>query len=68
MKKKDPLDAESSKTLRKARWYQKFHVFPKDALLKSDQESLYTLTDYGTWLSNLKQIKILRFMLKVERT
>ena len=33
-------------------WYFKYHVFPKDALLYADKNSLYLLTDFGTWLSN----------------
>jgi tungstate transport system substrate-binding protein len=33
-------------------WYFKYQVFPKDALLYADKNSLYLLTDFGTWLSN----------------
>lgn len=33
-------------------WYVKLHVFPKDALLATDKQSLYTISDWGTWLSN----------------
>ena len=37
-------------------WYFKYHVFPKEALLYADKNSLYTLTDWGTWLSNEKDL------------
>lgn len=33
-------------------WYVKLHVFPKDALMATDKQSLYTISDWGTWLSN----------------
>jgi tungstate transport system substrate-binding protein len=33
-------------------WYFKYHAFPKDALLYANTNSLYLLTDFGTWLSN----------------
>lgn len=41
----------------KNNWYLKFHHFPKDALLKADKNSLYTITDWGTWLSNANNLK-----------
>lgn len=34
------------------KWYYKYHVFPKDALLYADKNALYTVTDHGTWLAN----------------
>jgi ABC-type tungstate transport system permease subunit len=45
------------KPWRNASWYKKFSVFPSDALLEADKYSLYTLTDYGTWLSNFNRIR-----------
>ena len=38
-------------------WYFKSSVFPRDALLYSDQHSLYSVTDWGTWLSNKSDLK-----------
>ena len=38
-------------------WYYKYHVFPKEALLKADEMTLYTITDKGTWLNNKNAIK-----------
>ncbi len=38
-------------------WYFKYSAFPKDALLQSDKDSLYTITDWGTWLSNQDEIQ-----------
>lgn len=38
-------------------WYSKFHSFPRNALLKADSASLYTLTDWETWLSNQKDLR-----------
>jgi len=38
-------------------WYVKSHVFPKDALIQADKESLYTITDWATWVSNSKALK-----------
>lgn len=39
------------------KWYAKQHVFPKDALVYADKNSLYTMTDWGTWLSNEKDLR-----------
>lgn len=38
-------------------WYLKHPTFPKDALLQADKNSLYTITDWGTWLSNYTSMK-----------
>lgn len=41
----------------RAGWYVKSSVFPKEALLQADKNSLYTITDRGTWLTNRKALK-----------
>ncbi len=35
-----------------AKWYAKYPVFPLDALAYTNDNSLYSITDWGTWLSN----------------
>ncbi|MBU6338401.1 MAG: substrate-binding domain-containing protein [Rickettsiales bacterium] len=45
-------------------WYVKSHVFPKDALLQADKEELYVLTDFGTWLSNSKELRNLKIYVR----
>jgi len=45
-------------------WYEKYHVFPKEALIYADTNSLYTITDWGTWLSNNKNLKNSRIYLR----
>ena len=37
-------------------WYLKYPTFPKDALLYAGRKGLYTITDRGTWLSNINEI------------
>jgi len=39
-----------------ANWYFRFHVFPKDALIRAAGDGLYTITDRGTWLSTRAEI------------
>jgi ABC-type tungstate transport system permease subunit len=36
-------------------WYFRYPTFPKDALIYSNQNQLYSITDWGTWLSNKDQ-------------
>jgi len=38
-----------------SKWYFKYHAFPQDALLYSNKNLLYSITDWGTWLSNKEQ-------------
>lgn len=38
-------------------WYSKQHVFPSDALIYANKNSLYTITDFGTWLSNSTKLR-----------
>jgi len=38
-------------------WYLESNSFPSEALLKVDESRLYTLTDWGTWLSNKASLK-----------
>lgn len=38
-------------------WYEKKQVFPPQALQGADKDNAYTLTDRGTWLSNMGLIK-----------
>ncbi len=38
------------------KWYFKYHAFPKDALIYADKNLLYTITDWGTWLSNQQEL------------
>ncbi len=45
-------------------WYVKQHVFPQQALIYADQNSLYTITDYGTFLSNKSQLKNSQILIK----
>ncbi len=45
-------------------WYFKHSVFPRDALLYSDQHSLYSVTDWGTWLSNKSDLKNLKIYVR----
>jgi ABC-type tungstate transport system permease subunit len=45
-------------------WYIKSHVFPQEALLQSEKESLYTITDWGTWLSNKDKLRNLKIYVK----
>lgn len=49
-------------------WYVKSHVFPKDALLQADNESLYTITDWGTWLSNQDKLRNLKIYVRGGQT
>ncbi len=37
-------------------WYFKYSVFPRDALLYANENELYTITDWGTWLANEENI------------
>ncbi len=45
-------------------WYFKFPKFPSDALLKADQEKMYTITDWGTWITNEDKIKNSKIYIK----
>lgn len=47
-----------------AHWYFKYPVFPKDALLKADQEEMYTITDWGTWITNEDKIKNTKILIQ----
>jgi ABC-type tungstate transport system permease subunit len=38
-------------------WYIKFHTFPVPAVIEADKNSMYTMTDYGTWLLTKNQLK-----------
>ncbi|MBU6140386.1 MAG: substrate-binding domain-containing protein [Proteobacteria bacterium] len=38
-------------------WYFKYPTFPKTALLYVDQHELYSITDWGTWLSSKGSLK-----------
>jgi len=46
-----------NKTPYDLKWYLKYTVFPKEALIKADEEGLYTITDFGTWLATLNLIR-----------
>lgn len=48
----------------KSVWYVKSHVFPQAALLQAEKESLYTLTDWGTWLSNKDKLRNLKIYVR----
>ncbi len=37
-------------------WYFKYHAFPKEALIYADQNALYTITDWATFISNANQL------------
>ncbi|QBC43904.1 substrate-binding domain-containing protein [Iodobacter fluviatilis] len=45
-------------------WYFKYQKFPSDALLKADQEGMYTITDWGTWISNKHTIKNTKILVR----
>lgn len=45
-------------------WYVKSHVFPKDALLQANEQRLYTITDWGTWLSNKASLNNLKIYVR----
>ena len=45
-------------------WYFKYTKFPSDALLKADQEGMYTITDWGTWITNEDKIKNSKILIK----
>ncbi len=47
-----------------AKWYFKFLKFPNEALLKADQEEMYTITDWGTWITNESKIKNSKIYIK----
>ncbi len=49
-------------------WYFKHHVFPKDALLYADKNSLYTLTDWGTWRANKSELQNLKIYVRGGQT
>ncbi len=49
-------------------WYFKHSVFPRDALLYANEGELYTITDWGTWLSNKENIASLKIFLSGGKT
>lgn len=53
----EPWNGENS-------WYFKYSVFPRDALIYSEKNSLYTITDWGTWLANQSGLQNLRIYVR----
>jgi tungstate transport system substrate-binding protein len=49
-------------------WYFKHPVFPRDALIYANEDELYTITDWGTWLSNKEDISSLQIFLRGGKT
>ncbi len=44
-------------------WYATRNVFPKEALIYADRNKLYTITDWGTWLSNSMHFENLQVLI-----
>lgn len=38
------------------KWYKKYNCFPVDGLLLADKEEMFTITDRGTYIMNLKKL------------
>ena len=43
-----------------APWYFTYPAFPQDTLLYANENSLYTIVDWGTWISNQSKISNLK--------
>lgn len=49
-------------------WYYKYRAFPQEALLRAEENSLYLVTNWGTWISNKSNVKNLEIFLQGGKT